>query len=262
LALSISISISIFSAQQAAAQGDIGVVLLHGKQSSPGTPPGMAQLESELQRRGMKTVSPKMPWASSDWQKINVTVEGAHSLIDGYVAQLRSQGARRIVIAGHSIGGNVALSYGVARPDIAAIVMISPGHSPGFSARTMPDYIAAVEKAAALVQARQGAQPVTGPDNNQGRKFDVSTTAEIYLSWMSPRRAANMPNQAPLLSARIPVLVLIGDSDPAASVTEGTIYRPAAKNGYSKYLAVSGDHSSAVGKSVGQVASWIAGLPQ
>ncbi|MGE0152883.1 MAG: alpha/beta fold hydrolase [Reyranellaceae bacterium] len=258
----LAIAVGLAGPRLAAAQSDIGVVLMHGKQAMPGQPPGMAQLESELQRHGAKVVSPQMPWASGSWQKIDVTVEGAHALIDAQVSQLRARGARRIVVAGHSIGANVALSYAVARPDVAAIVMISPGHSPSFSARTMPDYVAALEKAAALVQSGQGAQAFTGPDNNQGRKFDVSTTAEIYQSWMSPRRAANMANQAPLLSARIPVLVLMGDSDPAASITEGSIYRPAAKHPYSKYLAVAGDHGGAIGGAVGQVAAWVAGLPQ
>jgi pimeloyl-ACP methyl ester carboxylesterase len=260
--LAMMLPVVLFEIRAASAQGDIGVVLMHGKQAMPGQPPGMAQLESELQRRGAKVVSPQMPWASGEWQKINVTVEGAHALIDAQVAQLRARGARRIVVAGHSIGGNVALSYAVARPDVAAVVMISPGHSPPFSARTMPDYVAALDKAAALVQSGQGAQPFTGPDNNQGRKFEVSTTAEIYLSWMSPRRSGNMANQAPLLPARIPVLILMGDSDPAASFTEGSIFRPAAKHPYSKYLPVSGDHGSAIGDSVGQVASWVARLPQ
>jgi len=246
----------------AAAQSDIGVVLMHGKEASPARPQGMAQLEDELKRRGIKVISPRMPWADSDWRSIKVSVEGAHALVSGYIAQLRAQGARRIVVAGHSIGGNVALSYAVANPDVAGILMISPGHSPSFSARTYPDYIPAVEKAAALVQSGQGSQPFTGPDNNQGRKFEVATTAEIYLSWMSPRRAANMANQAPLLSARVPVLLLIGDSDPAFSITESSIYRPAAKHPYSKYLGVSGDHGNAIGNAVGQVAAWVAGLPQ
>jgi pimeloyl-ACP methyl ester carboxylesterase len=246
----------------ALAQNDIGVVLMHGKEASPGRPQGMALLEDELKRRGMKVISPRMPWADSDWRSIKVSVEGSHALINGYVAQLRSQGARRIVIGGHSIGGNVALSYAVANSEVAGIVMISPGHSPGFSARTYPDYIPAVEKANAMVQAGQGNQPITGPDNNQGRKFEVSTTAEVYLSWMSPRRTANMANQAPLLAAKIPVLLLIGNSDPAYSVTENSIYKPAAKHAYSKYLGVPGDHSSALENSLSQVVSWIAGLPQ
>lgn len=246
----------------AVAQSDIGVVLMHGKQAMPGQPPGMTSLESELQRRGIKVISPRMPWSGSDWQRINVTIEGAHALIDAQAAELRSRGARRIVVAGHSIGANVALSYAVAHPEVAAVVMISPGHSPAFSARTMPDYAAALDKAAALVQSGHGTQAFTGPDNNQGRKFEVSTTAEIYLSWMSPRRAGNMANQAPLLSERVPVLVMIGDSDPAAPITESSIFRPAAKHSYSKYLPVSGDHGSAIANSVGQIAAWVAGLPQ
>ena len=46
------------------------------------------------------------------------------------------------------------------------------------------------------------------------------------------------------------------------SVTENSIYKPAAKHPYSKYLGVGGDHSNAIGNSLGQVVSWIAGLSQ
>ena len=49
---------------------------------------------------------------------------------------LRSQGAARIVVAGQSLGANIALSYAVERGNVAAVVMAAPGHNPGFLYRS------------------------------------------------------------------------------------------------------------------------------
>lgn len=250
------------AASAARAQSDIGVVLMHGKQAMPDRPPGLADIARQLQHAGIKVVRPHMPWAAGEWERISITVEGAHALVDAQVARLRAQGARRIVVGGHSLGANVALSYAVARDNVAAVLMLGPGHSPGFSFRTMPDYRAALERAAKMVGAGQGAQPFSGPDNNQGRTFTVSTTAEIYVNWMSPRRLANMQRQAPLLPARTPLLLAIGAQDPAVGVAESSIYQPAAKHPYSKYIAAPGDHRSALGSVASQVVAWVRGLPR
>ncbi len=69
----------------AQAGGTLGVVLLHGKQSRPGTP-GFNDISSKLSG---KVLVPAMPWEEQGWERISVTVEQVHAMIDGYVAQLR-----------------------------------------------------------------------------------------------------------------------------------------------------------------------------
>lgn len=246
----------------ARAQSDIGVVLMHGKQSFPGQPPGLLQLADRLRELGVKVLTPQMPWSTGRWEHIDVSVEQVYAQIDGYVAQLKAQGARRIVMAGHSLGGNMALSYAVARGDVAGVVMLSPGHAPGFFYARSSSFRDALGKAHAMVEAGQGGQPFSGPDDNQGNEFTVSTTAAIYLSWMSPRGQASMPQQAPLLSAATPVMVVMGKSEKALSNTESAIYKPAGKNSYSVFLAVSGDHRSATEAATIDVVDWIKNLPQ
>ncbi|MFO0987827.1 MAG: alpha/beta hydrolase [Alphaproteobacteria bacterium] len=243
----------------ARAQSDIGVILMHGKQAPPGA---FADMVSQLRGRGHKAIAPPMPWARGQWENISITVEAVHAQLDGMVAQLRSQGARRIVVGGHSIGANIALSYAAARGNVSGVVMIAPGHAPAFSYRSMPDFRAAVDRAVALVQSGQGAQPFSGPDNNQGRTFTVSTTAAAYASWMAPQGLASMPAQAPRLAARIPVLMLIGSRDPAFATAQSTTFQPAAKNAYSKYVAIQGgDHLSALGAAGNYVGEWLQDLP-
>jgi pimeloyl-ACP methyl ester carboxylesterase len=232
---------------------------MHGKQAPPGA---FADMAAQLRAKGMKVTAPPMPWGRGQWERISVTVEAAHQQIDGMVAQFRAQGARRIVVGGHSIGANVALSYAAQRGNVAGVILIAPGHQPPFYYRTMPDFRAALERATASVQSGQGSQPLSGPDNNQGRNFTISTTAEIYLSWMSPQRLANMSGQAPRLSPRIPVLMIIGSGDPAFAMAQSSIYQPAARHAYSKYVAIQGgDHISVLGTAGNYVSEWLQGLP-
>jgi pimeloyl-ACP methyl ester carboxylesterase len=251
-----------FGGTLARADSDIGVVLMHGKQSQPGSPPGLSQIAERLRAAGIKVIAPQMPWSAGQWEHIDVTVEQAFALIDGYVAQLRAQGASRIVIAGHSLGANMALSYAVARGNVAAVVMLSPGHAPGFFFSKSPEFRNALAKAHALVEGGQGAQPFSGPDDNQGRSVTLSTTAAIYYSWMSPMGMASMNQQAPLLAASIPVMTVMGKSENALANIQATVYQPAAKNPYSIFVAVSGDHRSAAEAAVIDTVSWVRNLPQ
>jgi pimeloyl-ACP methyl ester carboxylesterase len=253
---------SLFVAAAAQAQSDIGVVLMHGKQGMPGRPPGLADLAGKLRAAGIKVVTPEMPWSSGRWEHIDVTVEQVFDQIDGYVAQLKAQGARRIVVGGHSLGANIALGYAVTRGNVAGVVMLSPGHAPGFFYSKSAEFRSALEKARALVEAGQGSQALSGPDDNQGRIFTVSTTAQIYQSWMSPMGLASMPRQAPNLPSTIPVLVTMGKDERALANTQSQIYQPAAKHSYSRFIAESGDHQSAVDGAASDALAWIKGLPQ
>ncbi len=244
----------------AQAGGPLGVVLMHGKQSRPGTP-GLNDISSKLSGIGARVLVPSMPWEGQGWERISVTVEQVHAMIDGFVAQLRGQGAQRIVVGGQSLGANVALSYAVARQNVAACVMLAPGHSPPYVFRTYSDVPGLLEKAAAMVKAGQGNQPFQGTDDNQNSKLTIRTTAAAYLSWLNPRGQAAMQAQAPLLPASIPLLMVIGRQDPAFNVAETSIYKPAAKNPYSKYIVVNAGHRDADFAASAQVASWIGGLP-
>lgn len=248
-----------FGGANALAQSDIGVILMHGKQSPPNA---VADLAAQLRSKGMKVTAPSMPWARGQWESIAVTVETVHAQIDGMAAQLRAQGARRIVVGGHSLGANVALSYAAARGNAAGVILIGPGHAPGFFYQRFPEIRAAVDRAGAMKQAGQGAQPFSGPDNNQGQNFTISTTVDVYLSWMSPRGFANMPAQAPRLAPHIPVLMVIGSQDPAFATARSTIYQPAARHPHSKYVAIQGgDHRSVLGTAGNYAAEWLQGLP-
>ncbi|MSP75372.1 MAG: alpha/beta fold hydrolase [Rhodospirillaceae bacterium] len=245
----------------AQAGGTLGVILMHGKQASPGKSAGLRDIASKLEGAGMKAVVPLMPWSEGGWEKISVTPGQVFDMIDGYAAQLRAQGAQRIVVAGQSLGANMALAYAVSRQNVAGVVMAAPGHNPANSYRTNPAIKEAIDRAAGLAQSGQRDQPFSGGDDNQGSSIRLSTTAGVYISWMSPRGAASMTAQAPLLPASIPLMLIIGTKDPAYSMAEGMIYRPAAKNPYSKYLVVEAGHRDTDFAASQRIVDWIKGLP-
>src|SRR4029079_18971433 len=113
-----------------------------------------------------------------------------------------------------------------------------------------------------LVKAGQGGQPFSGPDSNQGSSITLTTTAAAYLSWMSPHGKAQMENEAPRLPASIPLLLVVAEKDPSFGRAKGAIYDPAAKNPYSKYVAVGGDHFRTPFAGSKQIVDWINGLPR
>jgi pimeloyl-ACP methyl ester carboxylesterase len=254
------IAVLLAVAAPAAAQGTVGVILMHGKQGSPNTP-GLRDIASKAQAAGMKVVVPSMPWGSGGWEKINVTPDQVFAMIDGYANQLRAQGAQRIVVGGHSLGANMALAYAVARQNVAGVVMAAPGHSPVGSYRN-PSIKDSIDQAAQLVKSGQASQPFSGLDENQGSSIRMSTTAGVYAAWLNPRGQASMPVQAPLLPASIPVMVIIGTKDPGYGYIENSVYKPAAKNPYSKFLVIDGgDHRNTDQAASQRIVDWIKGLP-
>ena len=71
-----------------------------------------------------------------------------------------------------------------------------------------------------------------------------------------------MPVQAKELPANIPVMVVIGTGDPSFGFTETYIYKPAAKNPYSKYVVIQGgDHRNTDHAASQRIVDWIKGLP-
>ncbi|HYC65067.1 MAG TPA: alpha/beta hydrolase [Reyranellaceae bacterium] len=259
----LGLSAALLLASTAQAQERLGILLMHGKQGTAReSRTGMGIIASNLESAGHKVLMPNMPWAGSDWERINVTVEQVHALIDGYVAQLRGQGAQRIVVGDHSLGANVALSYAVARGSLAGIAMIAPGHNPGYVYRVEKGGRESIENARDLVQAGRGGEAYKGLDNNQGRGFTISTTAAVYYSWLDPQGLAVMEAQAPRLPANIPVLLVIGEKDPAFGRTQSQIYQPAAKHPYRKYVANASDHGTTPMASSKVITDWIVGLPR
>jgi pimeloyl-ACP methyl ester carboxylesterase len=247
---------------QALAQTSLGVIMLHGKQGYGLSNPGLAAIGPSLQAAGHKVVAPTMAWGRGTWETIDVTVEDVLVQLDGHASQLRGQGAGRIVAIGHSLGAAVALTYAVERGSVAGIAMLSPGHVPYAFYESQKAIRADVDRARALIAQGKGNEMIKGADVNQGSTITMNVRAAVYYSWMNPTGIINMTVEAPRLPATTPLLMVVGEKDIIYPAAQGQIYKPAAKNPYSKYITNGAGHIDAPMASAKAITDWVLGLPR
>jgi pimeloyl-ACP methyl ester carboxylesterase len=232
-----------------------GVVLMHGKWGTPDK--GIQPVELELRGAGFQVVSREMPW--SDRRAYDAGFDEAMAQIDGEVAQLRAQGARKIVVGGQSFGANMALAYAARHPDINGVIALAPGHSPDRFANN-PRMVQSLSKARSLAAAGKTAYS-NFDDVNQGKTREVSARPAVYLSYFDPAGPAVMPNNAAMLSPNVPLLVVVGTKDPIYSAGTSYIFDRAPRNPYSRFQNVDADHFGTPAAARRIVVDWVKGLP-
>jgi len=229
-----------------------GVVFLHGKGVWTGAFDG--GIPSALEAEGAVVASPEMPWSFG--RMYGATYDEAMREIDAAVAALKAKGATRIVVIGHSLGANAAIGYGARRSGVAAVVAISPGHLPETAemrARTGDAILEARNLLAAGDKSRH-----TWPDRIQGVPTFATASPAVYLSMFDPDGPAVIPKNAAAL--RVPLLWVVGDSDPIFSRGREYAFVRAPKNPKSRYLEVSAGHLTAPRVAQSQVVEWVKSL--
>src|SRR5215472_10753428 len=109
------------AAEPAADEHGLGVVYLHGKGGWPGALDG--GIVSALKEQGALVATPEMPW--SFHRRYDATFDQALTEIDAAIATLKSDGARRIVLIGVSLGANAAIGYAGRHPELAGVVALA-----------------------------------------------------------------------------------------------------------------------------------------
>lgn len=215
-----------------------GIVVMHGKGGQPGQ---MAAVSSALTAAGATVATPTMSW-SSGYRTYSQTLDE----VAAHINALRAKGATRIALVGQSLGANVALGYGAQRGGVAAIVAMAPGHRPeGFINRSAES----LARAKQAVAAGRGTEVGSYFDGNQGREFQVQTTAAAYVSFFDPQGPAVMSRNAAALKGAS-LLWVIGAGDAGAqSVARG-----------GKIITVSGGHLDTPKVSAPEVVVWLQSL--
>ena len=101
-----------------------GVLLIHG---FTGTPKTMRPWGEHLAAEGFAVRCPLLPGHGTRWQDCNLTTE--HDWIEAVGAALDELAADvdRVVVAGLSMGGTLAIRLAEVRPDdVAALVLVNP----------------------------------------------------------------------------------------------------------------------------------------
>jgi hypothetical protein len=138
---------------------------------------------------------------------------------------------------------------------------MAPGHVPaGYYMNPRSPVHQSVDEARALVAAGQGDTRRDFSDINQGRPLTVRLTAKQYLSWWDPNSDAEMSRMAPLLPARIAVLVVEGNADPMAGRIRSYLFDRLPAQPKTRLLEVTADHVGTPAVAATEITVWIEAL--
>ena len=234
----------------------LGVVLMHGKGGSPEK--HVAVLANALRQQGVLVANLDMPWSGR--REYDADVASAVAQVNDALASLRSQGARKLVVAGHSQGGLFAL-YLAGRLPVDGIIAIAPGGNVG--AGMLHDKLAdTVASARALLAAGHGAEKTRLADF-EGSKgmYPVTTTPRIYLDWFDPDGAMNQSKAVQQVQAGVPVLYISPDGDyPALQRVRQSMFNALPANPASQLLIPSGNHLEAPAASIPGILAWLGNI--
>jgi pimeloyl-ACP methyl ester carboxylesterase len=206
-ALLCALSVLIGLTLPAAAADKLGIVLMHGKESSPGR---VMQLATALTAAGFLVERTEMCWSRRriyDRAYIDCLADA-----DTAAAKLKAEGATGIVIAGMGLGGQAALAYGARRDGLKGVIGLAPAPAIEFLNRR-PAIAKSLTDAQAMIAAGRGNESAVFADTLFDRPIEVETTANIYVSFFASDSPAIMPDNSSRLKA--PLLIVSGTLDPS-----------------------------------------------
>jgi len=226
------------------------VIVLHGKWGSPQQVAVFAhRLDPPCTGRTLE-----MPW--SQRRDYDADYPQALREIAAQVKELRAQGYRHVLLAGHSFGANAVLAYGAEVGDVDGLIALAPGHAPRQMYRSGLTR-AAVEQARELVAAGKGDETVSITDANQGRQRGERMKASVLLSYFDPGGWGDIPTTTARLKPGLPLLWVVGTGDPAYRFGSAYAYDKAPANPASRYLTVESDHAGTAEAALPAVLEWL-----
>jgi dienelactone hydrolase len=240
---------------QAQAAEKLGVVVLHGKNGSPDK--NITEVVRVLRNVGFLVSAPEMPWSRK--RRFDVTYQQSLVEIGIAVEDLHVQGATQVALVGYSLGANAALAYTASRGGIFALVILAPAHDPE---RHRNVFYADVHKAKEMLVSGRGRERSLFMDINLDKDYDLSTTAEVYLSYNDPEGAAVMPRSAAQINPPLPILWVLGLNDPLTRLGRYYAFEKAPRHPKSQYEEISADHITVPAAAAPLVAEWLRALVQ
>lgn len=231
----------------------LGVVLLHDKNGAPDRL--VTETARVLRNVGFLVVTPEMPWSKR--RGFDATYQQALVEIGLAMEELHLDGATRVALVGHGLGANAALGFAASRPGVFAIAALAPSHDPE---RHREVFLPDVRKARTMVANVGGQSRSLFIDINQDKDYDLSTTAEVYLSFNDPDGAAVMPKSCAALKGAPPLLWVVGKRDPLSFLGSSYAFAKAPSNPSNRYEEVPADHQNVPREAARLVASWLRDL--
>ncbi len=186
----------------------IGIVIMHGKGGSPNR--RVSDLASSLEARSYLVINLEMPWSGR--REYDVSVDAATKEVQSALDALRSRGAKRLYVAGHSLGALFALYY-AGKQLVDGVIAIAPGGS--VSTPIYREKLGeSVEIARRLIAEGKANEKTRFTDYEGARgTYPVVTTPSAYLSWFDPDGAMSLIKAVKAMDPAIPVLYVAPKGD-------------------------------------------------
>jgi esterase/lipase len=226
-----------------------GVVVMHGLQGMPGNIVTI-RFEKALRSAGYQVETPQMCW--SQYRLYDETFIDCQRDIDTAVDKLRTAGARRIIIAGMSQGGNAAFGYALTHPALAGIIALAPAADAAKAPRD-PEVQQSVALAAQMVANGHGADKAQFNSRN-ATVFSVYTSAIIFFSFTDPNGPAAFSRH--LSQVKVPVLWVAGDAD-RSQATADTDFATLPPNKLNRLIHVSSNHLGTPDAAIDPTLTWL-----
>ena len=254
LALILSFSAAFMPMKAISAPQKIGIVIMHGKGSSPsGQVSGLA---SFLESKEYLVANLEMPWSGK--RDYDVNVRAAEEEVEAALTALRSKGAQKVFVAGHSQGGVFTLHF-AGKHIVDGIICIAPGGNVG-STVFLEKLGGSVARAKQLVAEGKGDEKVEF-DDYEGKKgtYPVVTTPAVYLTWFDPDGAMNSGRAARVVNPQVPILWIVAEHDyPNLRKTNIPMFETLPKNLHTRLYEPGSDHRGAPTASRDEIVRWIA----
>jgi dienelactone hydrolase len=230
----------------------IGIVIMHGKGGSPKW--HVSNLASSLEAKGYLVANLEMPWSGS--RSYDVNAGAAVKEVESALDTLRSKGAKKLFVAGHSQGGLFALYFG-GKQLVDGVIAIAPGGD--MSNPTFREKLGATLDLARRLVAEgkgDGKERLSDYENAKGT-YTIVTTPSAYVSWFDPDGAMNQTAAVERMNPRVPVLFIVPTEDYAGlRKVKDYFFSLLPKNPLSKLYEPVASHVGAPSASRDEIVRW------
>jgi esterase/lipase len=227
-----------------------GYIFIHGKHSGCEYNDGSLYNIANSFKNNHLVSFETYPWgvSESDNKFYPRIFEDCVNQIDQSISRLTDQGADRIFLVGHSIGGNACLYYASLKTNFAGIVLLAPAHNIHLGFYAQIHRWSTIESKKMIDQGRGDQIGHFVDMSADGDIVVTETQAKTYYSIMNINGSANMQLNVSKISKPINVLCVSGTDDPTQKEFGRTVYNLIPKTDKSKMVIVKGDHSSICNK--------------
>lgn len=233
-----------------------GYLVLHGKKSGPTF--DRCALHPIVNQ--LKQHSP-VDFVSHAWSYDRLYDQPFESCLTS-IAQARQrlvdQGATKIHMLGHSLGGNAEIYYATHYSNFDSMILLAPAHN---------THLQKIRAQCRWSVAKAQEYLKSGDDEIHHfvdfDSADVTVSAvkpSVYISYFDPEGPCNMTHNARRVLTPANVLCLSGANDVTQTTTRELVYDPLPKTKYSQFHLLDEDHFTVCYNTHDLIVNWVKNL--